>query len=85
MALEGYHFIREIEKFNTDSYIPHLGWIATTITTLKIYSRFDSPFFYLHDEVQDRLSEFLTEDPKKLKSKQEYDKVMKAYHIFRGV
>lgn len=83
MELEGYHFIREIESFNTDSYIAHLGWVASSITTFKIYSKFGSPFFYLHDEVQDRLFEFSAEDPKKLKSKEEYDNVVRAYSVFK--
>jgi hypothetical protein len=83
MALEEYRFIKEIEKFNTDSYIAHLGWVTSSITTLKIYSKFDSPLFYLHDEVQDRLFEFSAEDPTKLKSKEEYDKAVKAYFCFQ--
>jgi hypothetical protein len=79
MELEGYHFIREIERFNTDSYIAHLAWVASSITTFKIYSKFDSRFFYLHDEVQDRLFEFSADDPKQLKSAEEYKKVIQAY------
>ncbi|MCF2496123.1 hypothetical protein [Dyadobacter chenhuakuii] len=79
MALHGNHFIREIEKFNPDLYIAHLGWVAMGITTIKIYSKFNSMLFYLHDEVQDRLFEFSAEDPKKLKSAEEYKKVIQAY------
>ncbi|MCF0043638.1 hypothetical protein LXM24_26265 [Dyadobacter sp. CY399] len=84
MILEGYHFTREIERFNTDSYIAHLGWVATNITTFKIYSKFDSPYFYLHDEVQDRLFEFLAGDPKNLKSKEEYDEVIAAFLVYQN-
>jgi hypothetical protein len=81
MSLYGYTFIKEIEKFNIDSYVPHLGWLKPRIMTLKIYSRSGSLSFYLHDEITDRLFEFSADDPKKLKSSEEYEKVVRVYLV----
>ncbi|MCF0065589.1 hypothetical protein MUK70_10935 [Dyadobacter chenwenxiniae] len=81
MALHGYQFIREIDKFKLDSYNAHLGWISPYITTIKIYSCPKSTLFYLYDEVQDRLFEFSADDPKILKSAEEYNKVLHAYRM----
>ena len=79
MAPNEYTFTREIENFRLDDYNAHLGWISPEITTIKIYSRPKHSFFYLHDEVQDRLFEFSADEPKKLKSAEEYNKVVEAY------
>lgn len=79
MIANKYHFIGEIENFSLDSYVPHLGWIGADITTIKIYSKVDSLNFFLHDEIRDRLFEVTTPEPQRLKSSDEYRKVVEAY------
>jgi len=79
MVTGKYHFIREIESFSLDSYVPHLGWIGADIKIMKIYSKVGSLNFYLHDEIRDRLFEFVAAEPRSLKSSEEYKSVVEAY------
>ncbi len=81
MSLYGYRFIKEVEKFNLDIYIPHLGWIGAKVKTLKIYTRDGSTSFFLHDETREKMYEFSAVDPKRLKDSEEYEKVIRAYLV----
>lgn len=81
MAASDYSFIAQVDNFDIDDYLAHLGWNAPTINYLKIYTRVGSPFFYLHDEIQDRLYEFCAADAKTLCSKEEFQCVVEAYRV----
>lgn len=79
MSTSDYTFTGQVENFDINDYIAHLGWRAAKINDLKIYTLPGSSSYYLHDEVIDRLFEFDTVYPEKLHSEQEYECVVKAY------
>lgn len=81
MALYGYTFLKEVEKFNIDTYIPHLVWVEARPATLKIYTRIRSISYFLHDEVSDRLYEFSVTPGKKLNNEKEFQNVLKAFMV----
>ncbi|QRQ99737.1 hypothetical protein [Dyadobacter sandarakinus] len=62
-----------------DHYVPHMGWIAGSISTIKIYSKYRGVFYYLHDEVHDKLFEFATKVGGRINSKEDYNAVIRAY------
>nr|WP_295931997.1 hypothetical protein [uncultured Dyadobacter sp.] len=55
MAASNYIFVGEIEHFDIDDYVAHLGWIGRGVNYLKIYTQPGTSLFCLHDEIQDRM------------------------------
>ena len=78
VQMANYTFFKEIESFNLDCYNAYMGWIGNK--SMKIYTDESFESFYLYDEVCDKLFEFLA-DSRKLKSSEEYDKVIRSYHM----
>ena len=74
-----YTFICEIEHFDIDDYVAHLGWNARNLNFFKIYTRPGSILFYLHDEIQDRMYGFEAADPEKLNSSEALKGVARAF------
>jgi hypothetical protein len=72
-----YTFFKEIESFNLDHYNAYIGWIGNK--SIKICTDENFERFYLYDEVFDKLFE-ISADSRKLKSSEEYDKAILAYH-----
>jgi hypothetical protein len=79
MAASGYTFIREIESFDIDDYLAHLGWNSPKINHMKIYTQPGSSLFYLHDEIQDRMYAFEAADPGQLNSMEAFERVVKVF------
>lgn len=79
MTLYGYTFIKEVENFNLDIFIPHLGWIGAKITQFKIYTRYGTLSYYLHDERLGKMYEFMARPGRRVDNKEEYENVAKAY------
>jgi hypothetical protein len=78
--MSDYRFIREIDQFNTDDYLPQMGWIGDK--PIKIYRQTDAGHFFLYDEIKDRLFEFTTSDHKMLNSTEEYESLVRKYELF---
>lgn len=74
-----YTFICEIEHFDVDDYVAHLGWNSRKVNYLKIYTQPGSLLFYLHDETQDRMYAFKVADPDKLNSMEEFECVVRLF------
>lgn len=79
MSICGYTFIGEVKDFDRDSYMAHLGWNAVRVNRYKIYTREGSSSYFLHDEQQDRMYEFIAADPAGLVSTEEYEHVLRTF------
>lgn len=81
MATYGYTFIREIENFELDDYVPHTGWISSFPMTIKIYTKDNEINHFLHDEELDRLFEFSYDSNTHIKESYEYQNFVTAYYL----
>ncbi len=79
MSLYGYTFLAEVEDFDIEDYIAYMDWPSAAGPHIKIYIKEGSLFFYLHDELKDRLFQFSAINPSKLKTKEAFEDVIKAY------
>jgi hypothetical protein len=79
MCASSYTFTGEVDGFDIDDYIGHLGWNGPKLNTLKIYTQAGSPCFYLHDEVHDRLYAFTAAEPERLNTTQELEHVVMLF------
>lgn len=79
MSLYGYTFLAEVEDFDIEDYIEYMDWPSAAGRHIRIYIKEGSIFFYLHDELKDRLFQFSALDPSKLKTKEASEDVVKTY------
>lgn len=79
MSDSRYTFICEIENFDVDDYVAHLGWNARNLNFFKIYTQCGSSLFYLHDEIRDRMYAFGVADPDKLTNVEAFECVVKVF------
>lgn len=79
-----YVFLGEVKGFDTDSYMPHLGWNSSTITRYKIYTMEGSPSFFLHDENENLMYEFIAAAPSGLNSKERYNQVVEIFETWQN-
>lgn len=79
MSASNYTFTGEIDNFDVDDYIAHLGWNSPRINHKKIYTQAGSSCFYLHDEIQDRMYAFEAADTDKLNSTEAFEGVVSAF------
>jgi hypothetical protein len=84
MSDSRYIFICEIENFDIDDYVAHLGWNGRNLNYLKIYTQSGSSLFYLHDEIKDRMFAFRAAFPEELKSVKEFNVVVTTYRKVRA-
>jgi hypothetical protein len=81
MSLYGYTFIKEVEKFKLDDYLPYMGWISSDPILVKIYWREDSDNYFLHDEALDKLFEFTYDSKTHIKQSYEFQNAVTAYYL----
>ncbi|SEI86126.1 hypothetical protein SAMN05216327_104269 [Dyadobacter sp. SG02] len=81
MSTYGYTFIREIESFRLDNYVPHMGWISSFPMPIKIYTKEGEINHFLHDEELDRLFEFSYDRDTHIKESYEYQNFVTAYYL----
>lgn len=78
--MAGYNFLQEMQDFQLDNFIPHMGWIGEK--RIKIYTN-EADCFYLYDEMEGRMFEFEYKSESVAKHLVRYDQVVQDYADWR--
>jgi hypothetical protein len=80
MDVAHFTFTAEITGFKIDDYIPHMGWISSKPSPIKVYRSDASQNYFLHDQTLDKLYEFVYHSETPLQQKSEFENAIEAYY-----